>query len=55
VLAGDDVPEAPGDSGGSDDAWLDEGKSGVWSSSSLVSRSDEEAWPEGVRPSVFYR
>jgi hypothetical protein len=35
-----------------DEARLDEGKTGVRSPSSLASRSDEEAWPEGSVVSV---
>jgi hypothetical protein len=51
VLAGDDVPKSPGNGGGADGARLDEGKTGAWSTASLVSRSDEEAQPERVRAS----
>jgi hypothetical protein len=51
MVASDDVSEAPSDVKGVDEARLDEGKTGV-RSSSLTSRSDEEAWPEGARASV---
>jgi hypothetical protein len=54
VLAGDDVPEALGDGGGAESACLDEGKTGVRSSSSLASRSDVEAWPEDAWAAVCF-
>jgi hypothetical protein len=54
VLAGDDVPEALGNGGGADGARLDEGKTGVRSSSSLASRSDVEAWPEDAWAAVCF-
>jgi hypothetical protein len=49
VVVGDSNSKVSGNGGGADGARLAEGRTGVWSSSSLASRSDEEVRPEGAQ------